>query len=263
MMSFKIPCGGFKLDEKLFSLDKNDVLSIPKPLTYDYMPEGYPSKSVETVTLMEEQEVAFSDKGGGKFGATSPVILDVKLGDNLTVVWDGVSYNVTVKTPEGAPPGALAFGNLGLIEGGDEEDYPFAYVMGGSMVQWFTADTSPSHTISVKTVKEVITPMAEEFLQKDVIVNIVGEKSDGLGNTYLLFDKTDEEIENALNNGSTVKLNYHGDNLQYDLNNRMFWGVMPNIRGTDGITQLVVVSVEKHAGGWYPKETYITASKTS
>ena len=43
-MSFKIPCGGFKLDEKLFSLDKNDVLSIPKPLTYDYMPEGYPKK---------------------------------------------------------------------------------------------------------------------------------------------------------------------------------------------------------------------------
>ena len=43
-MSLKIPCGGFKLDEKLFSLDKNDVLSIPKPLTYDYMPEGYPKK---------------------------------------------------------------------------------------------------------------------------------------------------------------------------------------------------------------------------
>ena len=44
MMSFKIPCGGFKLDEKSFSLDENGVLSIPKPLTYDYMPEGYPKK---------------------------------------------------------------------------------------------------------------------------------------------------------------------------------------------------------------------------
>ena len=43
-MSFKIPCGGFKLDEKVFSLDENGVLSIPKPLTYDYMPEGYPKK---------------------------------------------------------------------------------------------------------------------------------------------------------------------------------------------------------------------------
>ena len=49
-MSFKIPCGGFKLDEESFSLDKNDVLSITKPLTYDYMPEGYPSKSEDVVT---------------------------------------------------------------------------------------------------------------------------------------------------------------------------------------------------------------------
>ena len=31
--------------------------SVPKPLTYDYMPEGYPSKTMGTVTLMEEQEV--------------------------------------------------------------------------------------------------------------------------------------------------------------------------------------------------------------
>ena len=38
--------------------------SIPKPLTYDYMPEGYPSKGIEYVTLMEEQEVAFSEGGG-------------------------------------------------------------------------------------------------------------------------------------------------------------------------------------------------------
>ena len=28
MMSFKIPCGGFKLDEKSFSLDVNGVLSV-------------------------------------------------------------------------------------------------------------------------------------------------------------------------------------------------------------------------------------------
>lgn len=43
-MSFKIPCGGFRLDEESFSLDENGVLSIPKPLTYNYMPEGYPKK---------------------------------------------------------------------------------------------------------------------------------------------------------------------------------------------------------------------------
>ena len=264
-MSFKIPCGGFKLDEKSFSLDKNDVLSIPKPLTYDYMPEGYPSKSVETVTLMEEQEVAFSERDNldGLMVAVSPVALDIKQGDNLTVVWDGVSYNVTVKTPEGAPSGALAFGNLGLTGIGDTVDYPFVFMIAGSNAQWRTTDTSPSHTISVKIVKEVITPMAEEFLREDVIVNIVGEKSDASGNKYLLFDKTDEEIKNALNNGSTVKLNSNGFSIQYDSKQGTFWGVFPNQVDSNGITELVVVSVKKSANGWLGKQTYITASTNS
>ena len=260
-MSFKIPCGGFKLDEKSFSLDENGVLSIPKPLTYDYMPEGYPSKSVGTVTLMEEQEVTFS-KSGSNMRAQTPT-LDIKLGDKLTIIWDGVSYNATVKRVNGGHSEVLAFGNLGLVNLGDAEDYPFVCGMLGSSMVWTTSDTATSHTISVKIVKEVITPMAEEFLPEDVIVNIVGEKSDASGNKYLLFDKTDEEIYNALNNGSTVKLNYYGYNLQYDLNHPMFWGVVPYTYGTNGITQLAVVSVGNSANSWYPKENYITASKTS
>lgn len=175
-MSFKIPCGGFKLDEKSFSLDKNDVLSIPKPLTYDYMPEGYPSKSIETVTLMEEQEVAFSEHSG-LMGANSPVALDTKLGDKLTVVWDGVSYNVTVKALNIGPSGALAFGNLGLTGLGDTEDYPFVCTMIGSNAQWVTADTSASHTIKVMRQQETITPMSADFLPKNL--NVVFKKESG------------------------------------------------------------------------------------
>ena len=38
--------------------------SVPKPLTYDYMPEGYPKKAMGTVTVMAEQEVAFYDDKG-------------------------------------------------------------------------------------------------------------------------------------------------------------------------------------------------------
>ena len=164
-MSFKIPCGGFRLDEESFSLDDNGALSIPKPLTYDYMPEGYPSKSVETVTLMEEQEVTFSDYKG-TMTARPTVALDIKAGDKLTVVWDGVSYDVTVKTIGSSV--ALVFGNPGLTGAGDAEDYPFVYMGNSSKVQWGTADTAPSHTISVKTTKEVITPMAEDFLPSEV-----------------------------------------------------------------------------------------------
>ena len=66
--------------------------SVPKPLTYDYMPEGYPSKGVGTVTLMEEQELTFANTGG-KFLATAPVKIDISDGQTYTVVWDGVEYS--------------------------------------------------------------------------------------------------------------------------------------------------------------------------
>lgn len=161
-MSFKIPCGGFKLDEKSFSLDKNDVLSIPKPLTYDYMPEGYPKKEIEYVTLMEEQEVTFADNGDGSMIAKSPVNLDIKLGDELTVIWDGVSYDAIVTTVQGI----LTFGNLGMIGLGVTTDYPFLYTGQGPIgsPMFAAADTATSHTIKVMRQQETITPMSADFM---------------------------------------------------------------------------------------------------
>lgn len=158
-MSFKIPCGGFKLDEKSFSLDDNGVLSIPKPLTYDYMPEGYPKKEIEYVTLMEEQEVTFSSDGFGAFMAVSPVALDVKLGDKLTVVWDGVSYDVIAKELEEN----VGVGNLSILNPSMESTgEPFIYTNTGSL--WFTVDTAATHTIKVMRQQETITPISADFM---------------------------------------------------------------------------------------------------
>ena len=175
-----------------------NVDTVPKPLTYDYMPEGYPSKSVGTVTLMEEQEVAFSDKGGGRFVAISPVILDVKLGDNLTVVWDGVSYNVTVKAPGVGPHGALAFGNLGLIVGGDTEDYPFVYMMASSNAQWGTADTAATHTIKVMRQQETYTTMDANFIPKNLNVVFSGINSSIPTSCNVTYDELRGWIENGV-----------------------------------------------------------------
>lgn len=172
----KVPCGGFDLDESVFNVDKNSKqIKLNSPISYDYMPEGYPSKGIEYVTLMEEQEVAFSEHGS-LMGANSPVDLEIKLGDKLTVVWDGASYNVTVKVQEmGGPSGALAFGNLGLTGLGDTEDYPFVYMMFGSNAQWAASDTAASHTIKVMRQQETITPMSTDFMPKNLNVVFRGE----------------------------------------------------------------------------------------
>ena len=160
----KVPCGGFDLDESVFNVDKNSKrVKLNSPISYDYMPEGYPSKSVGTITLMEEQEVTFADKGGHMM-ANSSVVLNIELGEKLTVVWDGVSYDVIVKTLGGGPSGALAFGNISLIGLEDTEDYPFVCTIYSSVAKWTAADTATTHTIKVMRQQVTITPMSADFM---------------------------------------------------------------------------------------------------
>ena len=158
----KVPCGGFDLDESVFNVDKNSKqIKLNSPISYDYMPEGYPSKGIEYVTLMEEQEVAFVHEEG-LMSAVSPVALELADGDKLTVVWDGVNYNTVVTMIRGQFP---AFGNLGLIGMGDVTDYPFAYLGAGDPT-WVTADTAASHTIKVTATKMIYNTIDVNMLPK-------------------------------------------------------------------------------------------------
>lgn len=147
------------------------VGSIPKPLTYDYMPEGYPSKSVGNVTLMEEQEVAFTEVEG-IYGAESPVALAIETKDKLTVLWDGVSYDVVVQEIVVGPSTSavsLVFGNLDLMGVGEATDCPFLYVdQGNSGHRWGTADTASSHTIKVMRQQVTYTPIDANFIPNTI-----------------------------------------------------------------------------------------------
>ena len=131
----------------------------PKPLTYDYMPVGYPTKSVQTTTLMEEQELAFALENG-LYSAHLTEALEINKGQTYTVNWDGTEYECVWAAPSPNP----VFGNLSIAGMGDDTGEPFVYVPYKATGVFATLDTSASHTISVKTTMEVITPMAEELL---------------------------------------------------------------------------------------------------
>ena len=136
--------------------------SIPKPLTYDYMPEGYPSKSVQATTLMEEQELAFA-LSDGAYAAQVPNALEIVEGQTYTVNWDGTVYECICSLVSADKHPAL--GNLSIIGGGGDTGEPFLYEnFSDTMGAFLTLETTASHTISVKTTEETITPMAEEFL---------------------------------------------------------------------------------------------------
>ena len=135
--------------------------SVPKPLTFDYMPAGYPTKSVQTTTLMEEQALAFASEGEGIYGASLTNALEIVEGQTYTVKWDGTEYERVCYTSSSM----LVLGNLSIVGAGDDTGEPFLYGYSTNMGCGFnTLDTSASHTISIKTTKEIVTPMAEEFL---------------------------------------------------------------------------------------------------
>lgn len=159
----KISCGGFMLGEGLVLSEDGKTLnvsgggggSVPKPLTFDYMPEGYPTKSVETTTLMEEQQVAFT-LNGGFYVAQLTNALEIVEGQTYTVSWDGTEYEC-VCVYDGK---SEMLGNLSILGEGDDTGEPFLY-----LDDYFaTLDTAASHTISVKRTEETVTQMAEEFL---------------------------------------------------------------------------------------------------
>ena len=183
--------------------------SIPKPLTYDYMPEGYPEKNIQTVTLMEEQEVDFSIRTGELVGAYSPVQFVPVLGQTYTISFDGVEYECEAKSPEA---GWVYFGNLHIMMPSKEDTgEPFIYTNEGSWLWMGSSGTIEmgNHTIGVTNVTETITPMAEEFLPNittgeitTLHINITAINAETMEATFTA-DKTPAEMQQASVNGPT------------------------------------------------------------
>ena len=200
-MSFKIPCGGFKLDEKLFSLDKNDVLSIPKPLTYDYMPEGYPKKdgwSVEWDGNIEGLTYIPIKKGVGLYKISGMVLTDddllgatyelldypgeifiiladrlTQLSDSATVVESNIHF-ITVRK-DNADIDGLIIPEKGVYVFSDSERF--------------------------KMTKETITPMSTDFIPKNF--NVVFISGDGVS-VPTSCNVTYDELRGWIENGTPV-----------------------------------------------------------
>lgn len=269
-MSFKIPCGGFMLGEGLVLSEDGKTLSVSggggggvqpdynqnNETATDYIKNRpfYTGAPVETV-LLEESTITFAEKNG-IYQAVVPSTFKATVGETYKVSWDGTVYECTCAIVNGLP----AFGNTSVMGAGSDTGEPFLMgVENGAKINIFTADTSASHTISISGFVQEVVKIDEKYLPKGLIVNVVGTESNS-GNTYLLFDKTDEEIYNAGGNGITVTLKFNGFNLQYIKDSTMFWGVVPCTVGSNGITKLEAVYVSRNGSGWLLKETYITAS---
>ena len=169
----------------------------PKPLTYDYMPAGYPKRGVGTVTVMEEQELAFKPDHG-VYAARLREALEIAEGKTYNVNWDGTEYECVCFVYNSTP----MLGNLSISGAGDDTGEPFLYVYNRQepFVQFYTLDTSASHTISIKTTWEIVTPMAEEFIPDTALITYNSSTS-----TYS-SDLTNDELYERLLGGKQVVL---------------------------------------------------------
>ena len=164
-------------------------LKVPKPLTYDYMPEGYPSKAVQTTTLMAEQEVAFASEAGA-YVAYPTEALAIAEGQTYAVNWDGTEYECVCFVFDSIP----VIGNMSISGMGGDTGEPFMYAS-AERAFFTTFDTSASHTISVKIIVETVTPMTEEYLPENLAtksdVEATQEVLDGVFSSVatFVFDK--------------------------------------------------------------------------
>ena len=175
---------------------------VPKPLTYDYMPEGYPKKTAATVTVMEEQEVAFTPGTEGGPSTYYPTkSFEIVEGQTYIVNWDGTEYECA-----GAKLSETVYyiGNLSIAGETPDSGEPFIYVKPSPGGGYFgTFDTAASHTISVKTTEEIVTPIATEFLPDISVggvttlhINVTGMDF-GTGKPIFTADKTPAEMAQA------------------------------------------------------------------
>ena len=201
-MSFKIPCGGFKLDEKSFSLDENGVLSVSgggggvqpdwnqnDSTASDYIKNRpfYTSDPSETV-LVEESTVSFSGSGG-MYSAQIQSNFEATVGQTYKVTWDGATYECVCVDYSGY----IAIGNLSIAGASSDTGEPFLMlVANGRGIQIHTKDASASHTISIsESIAEVI-QIPDKYISdtfRDVVIagNPLNWSEDDWAKYYGLF----------------------------------------------------------------------------
>ena len=245
-MSFKIPCGGFKLDEKSFSLDENGVLSVSggaqpdwnqnDSTAADYIKNRpfYEGDPVDTV-LVEESTVSFSGDGGF-YGGTIQSSFKAELGNTYKVFWDGSIYE-SLCTPAYED---FMIGNASIIGVGTDTGEPFIMSIykdtNNDTIEIITTDTSESHTISISESSQLVVKIPAKFIDKDASGYIVVHKSETMTKQEALnytSDFLEGRIAFVIWGTLHIKSIYYvnGSTLDLTLENNEYYSITENNDG--------------------------------
>lgn len=197
MMSFKIPCGGFKLDEKSFSLDVNGVLSLSggggvqsdwnqnDSTAADYVKNRpfYTVWPVPTV-LLEEITAPFEDFGGGHYFTLLQSTNILSVGETYIVSWDGTLYETVCADVDGNP----VIGNLSIMNSGSDTGEPFV-IFENNHIQIATLNASASHTISISILGTPEVVKIDEKYLPAILAPIYIIKNDSTFSSSITFEE--------------------------------------------------------------------------
>lgn len=198
----KVPCGGFDLDESVFNVDKNTKqIKLNSPISYDYMPEGYPSKSVELVST--EVDITWDGNTTGLVASSmnhmyrvSDAVYTLEQFKKMNYVSSGDDISVASAIEEGGLNNADVVNGIFTLWGGEvqpiivtEEAVAKGASINGGAPDTFTepgvyfpADGSVTRLYSPEPIVETVTTIEklnEEFLPYEAMkaYNPVGEGS--------------------------------------------------------------------------------------
>lgn len=130
--------------------------------------------SPQQATLFESQDVDF--KHDPDYNLTSAFITltqNVKDGDAITFVFDEVQYDITLQS-------ALRFGNMSILNMGENTGEPFLCVVHENECDIYTSDTDDAtHTIKIYWITQEYHKLDRNYLPDDAVLPIIGEYEDG------------------------------------------------------------------------------------
>lgn len=202
----KVPCCGFDLDESVFNVDKNSKqVKLNSPISYDYMPEGYPKK--------DGWSIEWDGNTEGKVAAVGAPLYRIS---DMIPTYDDL-WSATI-TPIGLPGDPAAVSDLGMTET-KASDNITEFVIGHNLVPLYVISennasvgdiTFPQKGTYVGAVTDyfklgvgsgVITPMSTDFLPKNL--NVVFTSKSGT-NTPTNCNVTYDELRGWVERGVPV-----------------------------------------------------------
>ena len=246
-MSFKIPCGGFKIDNDTLKLKDDGTLYAAgggggvQPdwnqndnTATDYIKNRpfYTGDPVETV-LVEESTVAFVEHSG-IYGAEFPSTFEATGGETYKITWDGTVYECACSNHGGS----LFIGNLSIMGDGSDTGEPFVMmVANGIGISIATTDTASSHTFSISGIAPEVVKIDEKYLptgdDSPYELKEVGTKKVYVVEFHVESSNTAEKLYNQVNtaysNGYYVLLYYYPYNAE---NNPKIYGLSKSNKGT-------------------------------